>query len=754
MPKRLQKRTIAKPTSLSIAYLLVKITLAKIGQLPIVVVKMLILLIKLIFVNNFKFVFQTAFGRLILNFKFLRRSRKLGRPKKFRLSKKLKIALAGTSAFMFLLIYSILLLTAAYQLPTPTRLISPDEPLTTEIYDRNNTLLYRIYDGKNRTLVKLNQIPRYLIEATIAIEDQNFYRHYGIDHVAILRALYHNIRYGTQEGASTLTQQLIKNSLLTPEKSYLRKIREIALAIWTERIYPKDQILQMYLNEAPYGGSIVGIAAAAQTYFGKHVSELTLGESAYLAGLPASPTQLSPYGARPELTKIRQKEVLERMVKSGFITQHIADKAYAQELNIKPLVNSIYAPHFVFYIRDLLATKYGARMVAQGGLRIYTTLDLKVQEQVEEIVKKEIDSLQPLNVQNGAAMVIDGPTGQILAMLGSRGYHYPTFGNFNVALSLRQPGSSIKPITYAVALEKGFNPNNMILDTPVTFRDEWGNGYSPVNYDGRFRGPVSFRQALGSSLNIPAVKLLATVGVEPVAQKAQDLGITTFDNPKRFGLALTLGAADIKMIEMMGAYSAFSQAGRFQKPTGILKVTDSKGEVLEEYKPNTKQVLTPQIAYLITNILADDNARKLAFGLDSLLKIPGFEVGVKTGTSDNKRDNWTFGYTPKYVVGVWVGNPDNSPMSPTLASGITGAAPIWNKIMHTLLDGTKPLAFEKPTGVAEVVVDGKKDLGQAGLIPKAMVRVQKNDNQLVFSDRFSTYSTPSAQAASQEGLIN
>ncbi|MBI2314777.1 penicillin-binding protein [Candidatus Daviesbacteria bacterium] len=742
MPKRLKKKTIAKPTSLSIAYLLVKLTLAEIGQLPILIIKSPIRL-------------TVRFVQLLSSIHIPYPSKRLaGRPKKFRLGKKAKIALAGTSALIFLLIYSILLLTAAYQLPTPTRLISPDEPLTTEIYDRKNKLLYRIYEGKNRSLVKLDQIPKHLTQATIAIEDQDFYQHGGVDLVAILRALYHNIKFGTQEGASTLTQQLIKNSLLTPEKSYTRKLREIVLAIWTERIYPKDQILQMYLNEAPYGGSIVGIAAAAQTYFGKHVSELTLGESSYLAGLPASPTQLSPYGARPELAKIRQKEVLERMVKSGFITQHLADQAYTQQLNIKPLVNSIYAPHFVFYIRDLLAAKYGARMVSQGGLRIYTTLDLDLQEKVEEIVKEEIDNLTNLNVQNGTAMVLDGPTGQILAMVGSRDYHYPTFGNFNVALSLRQPGSSIKPITYAVAFQKGFNPGNTILDTPVTFRDEWGNGYSPVNYDGTFHGPVSIRQALGSSLNIPAVKLLATVGVEPVAKLATDLGITSFDNPKRFGLALTLGAADVKMIEMMGVYQAFSQSGNFQKPTGILKVTDSKGEVLEEYKAEPKQILASQVAYLLTNVLSDDNARKMAFGPKSLLYIPGYEVAVKTGTSDNKRDNWTFGYTPKYVAGVWVGNPDNTPMSPTLASGITGAAPIWNKIMHTLLDGTEALVFEKPAGVAEVVVDGKKDLGQAGLIPKAMVRVQKNDNQLVFSDRFSSYSTPSAQAASTEGSVN
>lgn len=734
MPKRLKKRTTLRSSPFAIALLLAKISLIELGQLSIWVARTPI--------------------RIMTNLQFLRRNRRLGRPKKFRLPKRVKFVLIGATSLLLLVVYSILLLTAAYQLPNPSRLISPDNPVTSEIYDRSGQLLYRLYVSKDRMLVKLPEIPKNLIEATLAIEDQNFYHHIGIDPLAIVRALYRNYKYGTTEGASTLTQQLIKNSLLTPEKSYTRKIKEAILAIWAERIYSKDQILQMYFNEAPYGGSLVGIAAASQAYFGKLPAELTLAESSFLAGLPASPTQLSPYGARPELGKFRQKEVLGRMVKAKYISQQEADEAFAEELHIKPLVNNIHAPHFVFYIRDLLADKYGPRVVAQGGLKIYTTLDLNLQEKIEKIVQEEIDKLQPLDVQNGASLVLDGPTGQILAMVGSRDYHFPGFGNFNVTLSLRQPGSSIKPLTYTVALEKGFNPGSMILDAPVAFRDEWGNNYSPVNYDGRFHGPVTLRQALGSSLNIPAVKLLATLGVETVAQKAQDLGITTFDNPKRFGLSLTLGGADIKMIELIGVYQALSQMGQFAPPTGILKVTDSAGNILEEYKNSSKQVIQPQIAYLITNILSDDNARSLAFGPHSLLEIPGFEVGVKTGTSDSKKDNWTFGYTPKYVAGVWVGNPDSQPMNPSLTSGITGAAPIWNKIMHALLDNTIPLAFQKPSGIKEAVVDNHKDLSISGTLPKTMVRVQKEANQLIFSDPFSTYSTPSAQADSQERVTN
>lgn len=737
MPKRLKKKTTSN-SSLHIALLLVQISLTKIGNMPFLLLQFTIQIC------------QKILTFLTLN--SLRQKHRVGRPKKFNLSKRAKIIIASSIFLISLPAYTVFLLTAAYQLPTPSKLISPDEPVTTQIYDRDGRLLYRLYEGKNRTLVKLPEISKNLIQATVAIEDQNFYHHIGVDPIAITRALYHNFKFGTEEGASTLTQQLIKNSLLTPEKSYIRKVKEAILAVWAERIYSKAQILQMYFNETPYGGSIVGVAAASQVYFGKSPSELSLAESAYLAGLPVSPTQFSPYGSQPELAKLRQKEVLDRMVKAKYITENQADEAFSEDLHIKPQVNDIYAPHFVFYIRNLLAQKYGPRVVTQGGLKIYTTLDFSLQEKVEKIVSAEVDKLQPLNVQNGAAMVLNGSTGQILAMVGSRDYHYPNFGNFNVTLSLRQPGSSIKPVTYATAFKNGFSPNNIILDTPVTFKDEWGNAYSPVNYDGKFHGPVTLRQALGSSLNIPAVKLLATVGVEPVAKLAEDLGITTFDNPKRFGLSLTLGGADVKMIDMMGVYGAFSQMGRFNTPTGILKVTDSSGNILEEYQTSSKQALLPQIAYLITNILSDDKARSMAFGAHSLLEIPGFPVAVKTGTSDSKRDNWTFGFTPKFVVGVWVGNPDNSPMNSTLTSGITGAAPIWNKIMHTLLDGTKPLAFERPTGIAETLIDGGRDLTIAGIIPKAIVRVQKKDKKLIFSDTFSTYATSSAQAATLPNL--
>ena len=548
---------------------------------------------------------------------------------------------------------------------------------------------------------------------------------------------------GQQQGASTITQQLIKNTLLTPEKSFSRKFKEIFLAFWAERIYSKDEILQMYFNEAPYGGPAWGIEAASETYFGKSAHNLTLAESTFLAGLPVSPTEFSPYGSRPELAKARQQQVLERMVKDKYITKPEADETFSEELALLPRSNQIKAPHFVMFVRDLLSQKYGPRVVSQGGLKIYTTLDLELQEKTEEIVKNEISNLSNLRVTNGAAMITDTQTGEILAMVGSKDYHEPIFGNFNVTTALRQPGSSIKPITYATAFKKGFSPANTILDIPVNFKDGTRN-YSPVNYDGKFHGPVSIRQALGSSYNIPAVKMLATVGIEDMINTARDLGITTFNDTSRFGLSLTLGGGEVRMIDMMSVYGALSQNGDKKYPTPILKVADSSGNVLEEYEDRSQQTLEPAVAYLITDILKDNRARTPAFGPFSLLNIPGYEVAVKTGTSDNKRDNWTFGYTPKFVVGIWVGNNDNSPMNPALSSGVTGAAPIWNKIMHTLLDGTENIAFAKPAGIIEAVIDGRRDLAAAGILPKSLVRVTKAEDKLTFQDAFTVFATSSA----------
>jgi 1A family penicillin-binding protein len=622
----------------------------------------------------------------------------------------LRIAIVLLVFLVGIFLYSIYLVDIAHNLPSPEKLSSLDSPLTTEIYDRNGVLLYRLYEGKNRHLVKLDQLPDHLIQATISIEDKNFYAHSGVDLFGIVRAIATYFESGELQGGSTLTQQLIKNTLLTPDRTLQRKTKEIALAFWAEKIFNKQQILQMYFNEVPYGGPAWGIEAAAQTYFGKTSRELTLAESAYLAGLPASPTTFSPYGTNPQLGRIRQGDVLRRMVEDGYINQKQADDALKQELSILPPTQQIKAPHFVMYVRSLLAQKYGEKLVSQGGLKVITSLDINVQNAAESIVADEVAKISSLNVGNGAAMITDAKTGQILAMVGSKDYWGEADGNFNITTALRQPGSSIKPVTYVTGFKQGYSPGSILLDTPVVYRSDW-EVYSPVNYDGKFHGAVSIRTALGSSYNIPAVRMLSMVGLPSMLQTASDLGITTLKDKDRYGLSLTLGGGEVKLIDMMTVYGTFAKGGLRNDATALLKVFDSDGTIMEDNtEPSGRRVLSAGQAYLITDILADNKARTPAFGPNSLLNIPGHTVAVKTGTTDSKRDNWTFGYTPEYVVGVWVGNNNNEPMDPALTSGVTGAAPIWNRLMTTLLKGRPNIAFVRPPEVVQGTTGGNKDL--------------------------------------------
>lgn len=662
--------------------------------------------------------------------------------------------------FFLFFFYSYMLVTAARNLPSPERLSETNGPLTTEIYDRNGKLLYRLYEGKNRTLVQLDTLPPYLINATIAIEDKHFYTHPGIDIEGMTRAARDYFEEGTiQGGGSTITQQLIKNTLLTPEQTLKRKTKEIILAFWTERIFSKQEILQMYFNEVAYGGPAWGITAAAQTYFNKEAKDLTLAEATYLAGLPASPTTYSPYGANPEMGKQRQLQVLRRMVEDGYLTQDLANQTASEELNINPPISQIKAPHFVMYVRQLLSQKYGERMVSQGGLKVTTTLDLNVQEMAQEVVAEEIVDLSKLNVSNGAAMITDAKTGHILAMVGSKNYFDPNGGNFNVTTALRQPGSSIKPITYATGFKQGFTPGNLLLDTPITFKNAW-ESYSPVNYDGKFHGAVTVRTSLGSSYNIPAVKMLSMVGIPEMISTAKEMGITTFDKTNTYGLSLTLGGGEVKMTDMMVAYGVFAQNGTRYESEAILKVLDSQNNVLEDNsQPSGKKVLNPEVAYFINDILSDNKARTPAFGGNSLLKINGHIVAVKTGTTDNKKDNLTYGYTPEYVVGVWVGNNDNTPMHPALTSGVTGAAPIWHNIITKLLEGKENIAFTKPANVIDGSVDGRRDLVIAGQKPKSILGRKQNpdptgqNQNITYTDPFSTITVDPNDPANQQFVI-
>lgn len=575
-----------------------------------------------------------------------------------------------------------------HDLPSPEKLSSKEIPLTTHIYDRNGKLLYNIYTDKNRTIVRLSDIPDSLRKATIAVEDKDFYRHRGFDPTAIVRALGSIVFHKELQGGSTITQQLVKTVFLSPERTVNRKVKELYLALQVETTFSKDEILQNYLNNVPYGGTAWGVEAAAETYFGKPARDLSLAESALLAGLPASPTTYSPFGANPGFAKERQKEVLSQMVTNGFIDKKQADEASKEPLRFTKPKTDIFAPHFVAYVKDLLAQKYGEKLVEQGGLKVTTTLDLDMQEKTQAIVSEEVSKLTSLNVGNGAALVTNPKTGEILSMVGSRDYFDKSHdGNVNLTTALRQPGSSIKPINYAKAFIGGLTPATIVVDAPTSFSNGPGQKpYTPVNYDGKYHGAQTLRSALASSYNIPAVKVLAYNGVGEMIDLATKMGITTFTDPARYGLSLTLGGGEVKMVDMATAFGTFANLGERHDLVAVLKVEDKNGKVLEQFTPSDgKKVIPPGVAFQISNILADNESRTPAFGPSSYLVVGGKVVSVKTGTTDNKRDNWTIGYTPSRLAAVWVGNNDNSPMNPYLTSGVTGAAPIWNRIMRDIL---------------------------------------------------------------------
>ncbi len=601
---------------------------------------------------------------------------------------KLKYAALGM-IFSFLFIFLPLLVIIFLQdLPNPKELAMMQNPQTTKIYDRQGNILYQIYATQDRTDIPFSDVPKDLQNATLAIEDKNFYQHPGFDIASIIRALHEDASGGNFQGGSTITQQLIKSSMLTPEPSIIRKMKEIILAFWAERLYTKKQILEMYFNQVPYGGTAWGIEAAADVYFGKHTKDLDLAESAFLAGMTAAPTTYSPFGTDPKLWKIRQKEVLGRMIALGDISQKQAEDAEHEILDFKTQPTPLEAPHFVNYIKDILVKKYGLAMVEKGGLQVHTSLDLETQKAAEKIVSEEVRNANYLNLTNGAALITNPANGDILAMVGSHDFNDPNGGNVNVTTSLRQPGSSIKVVTYSAALSKGFTAASILDDSPVTFPDGI-NTYTPINYDGKFHGKIPLRIALANSFNIPAVKVLSQIGVSIMVNMGKQMGITSWGDPSQYGLSLTLGSGDVTMLDMATVYGTLANQGRRVDLNPILEITDAWGNTIEK-KQNVSSlpVLDPGIAYILSDILADNTARSLEFGPASPLFIPGHFIPVKTGTSDNKRDNWTIGYTDKFVVTVWVGNNDNSPMSQTLASGITGAAPIWNRIMTELVKNT------------------------------------------------------------------
>ncbi|MBI2621428.1 MAG: PBP1A family penicillin-binding protein [Candidatus Levybacteria bacterium] len=622
---------------------------------------------------------------------------------KFRKKRFFGLVIFILAAFLIALSYFFIL----KDLPSPTRLNSPvNIPQSSQIFDRNGELLYTVYLNKNRTQIKLSEIPKHVQDATVAIEDKDFYRHGAIDVRGIIRASVANISGKPIQGGSTLTQQLVKSSLLTPERSVQRKIKEIVLAFATEILYSKSQILEMYLNQIPYGGTAYGIEAGAKTYFGKSAHNLTLSEAALLAGLPQSPTLYSPFGSRPELAKKRQELVLSRMREQGYITKEEEKRAKEEKLEYKNISDSIKAPHFVLYVKDLLEKKYGEKFTEEGGFQVRTTLDSAIQEFAELAVASEVAKLRGARVSNGAAVVTDPGSGDILALVGSKDYFDSSIdGNVNIALARRQPGSSIKPINYAAGLLNGYSAATVFVDKEICFPNPPNPYYCPRNYDGKFHGVVSMREALGSSLNIPAVKMLKLNTVEAMMATASAMGITTFTDPGRYGLSLTLGGGEVTMMDMATAFGVFANKGYRVDLNPILEIKDSRGKVLERKRDQSpifgEKVLPEEVTFIISDILADNGARTIAFGTNSVLNIPGQTVSVKTGTTNDYRDNWTIGYTPEYVVTTWVGNNDNSPMG-AVVSGVTGASPIWREITEFLLKGKKTSPWSPPKNVVRL----------------------------------------------------
>ena len=620
---------------------------------------------------------------------------------KFKKIKKYLSTRHGIKAVTYWGVVGVALIYLFWGIPIPTRMISETMPVSTKIFDRNGSLIYEIYTGEKRTPVKITDVPEYLKLATISIEDKNFYKHQGVDILGIIRGASKTFTQGRAEGGSTLTQQLVKNSLLSNERTLRRKAQELVLTVIVESIYSKDQILEMYLNSIPYGGTAYGVESASETYFGKPVKDLDLAESALLAGLPQRPSTYSPFGAHPELAKVRQGEVLKQMVANKYISQEEAKSAGEESLNYADPTPS-QATHFALWIKEQLAQKYGEKTVEQGGLRVYTTLDMDIQNLAQQAVASEVAKLKKQKVGNGAAIVTRPSTGEILAMVGSKDYFATDEdGKVNVILSQRQPGSSIKPINYALALrDQKITLATAFADVPTCFKVFGQPVYCPVNYDGGYHGLVQTRFALGNSYNIPAVKVLAVNGLENFLNFAGQMGITTITDPKNYGLSATLGGILVRPYDMAVAFGVFANQGIKQPLVAVTKVTDWKGNVLEEFdteknKLTGERILDPPVTFLISHALYDNNARSAAFGSSSYLNVAGHpEVSVKTGTTNERKDNWTIGYTANAVVVTWVGNNDSTSMSGAV-SGVSGASPIWNKIMKAVLAKAETGAYDK-----------------------------------------------------------
>ncbi len=560
--------------------------------------------------------------------------------------------------------------------------------------DRNDEPFFTFYSARKKTFIPLSEIPDSVVGAVIAAEDKSFYSHSGFSMQGILRAVFRNVsEQDLVAGGSTITQQLVKNSLLTPRRDFLRKFQEVVLAQEIERRYSKDEILEMYLNSVYFGNGSFGIEEAAERYFGKSASELSIAESALLAGVLPAPSLYSPLDGNEQAAKKRQEYVLSQMVKEKLITENEKEAAINQQLSYAKdddNLNSI-APHFAVMVRDELIKKYGEENIIRSGYKVKTTIDLDMQRFAERVVGEEVEKLAANNVSNGAAVVIDPQTGEVLSLVGSRNWFDKKFGKVNVATQLRQPGSSFKPLVYAIAMEEQkITPATVLHDKPTTF----GQNYKPRNYDNNFRGNVLVRRALANSLNVPAVEIMTMLEMDDVLQRVKEFGITTLRDPVNYGPSLALGAGEVKLTELTQVYAMFANEGRRNDVTTIKSIEDKSGKSIYKYTPKNEQVLSSQVSFLISSILSDVNARQEVFG--STLNISRV-AAVKTGTTENYKDALTIGYTPQLAVGVWVGNNDGEPMDQI--AGSLGAAPIWKRLMEEFHNGKPELAFKQPENI-------------------------------------------------------
>jgi penicillin-binding protein 1C len=583
---------------------------------------------------------------------------------------------------------------------------------STKIYDRTGAvLLYDLNAGEKRTVVPYSEISRNVKNATVAIEDSEFWQHRGVRFKAIVRAVLANTFEGNPlggQGGSTITQQVVKNSLLTSEKKISRKLKEWVLAGRLEQTLSKEDILALYLNEIPYGGTLYGVEEAARAFFGKGAADVTVAEAAYLAAIPNAPTYYSPYGNHRNALEERKNLVLRRMLESRFVDEKEYEAAKAEQVRFNAdATRGIVAPHFVMFVRQYLEEQYGREALQEGGFTVITTLDAGLQKVGEEIVKKHaLANTEKFDAENAALVAIDPKTGQILTMVGSRDYFDKTIdGNFNATIAYRQPGSAIKPFVYAEALAKGFTPETVVFDLPTEFSSRCNPDgtvpegvdekecYRPENYDGNYRGPITFRNALAQSVNVPAIQVLYLAGLRDSLRLAQDMGITTLNDPDRYGLTLVLGGGEVKLLDITGAYAGFAAEGVVREPTPILKI-ERGGVVLQEWRERPEQVLDQNIAREITSILSDNTARAPAFSAVSPLYFPERDVAAKTGTTNDYHDAWVIGYAPNIVVGAWAGNNDNRPMQKKVAAFIL--APLWHEFMAEALKGLPEERFNPP----------------------------------------------------------